>query len=84
MVILKELLELQNTVTWEEPYYQFLTRKSVISACNVDYRLKRSGPKSGSNMKLYFIFIFYVYRGLASILVLDLHICKSPDDERAG
>ena len=46
MVILKELLELQNTVTWEEPYYQFLTRKSVISACNVDYRLKRSGPNT--------------------------------------
>ena len=31
---------------------QITEKKSVISACNVDYKLKRSGPKFQQNSKL--------------------------------
>ena len=36
---------------------QITEKKSVISACNVDYKLKRSGPIGGKILKEKFLYL---------------------------
>ena len=41
---------------------QITGKKSIITACNVDYRLKRSGPKVDALKKQKYFFLIFFFR----------------------